>query len=287
MVGENDRPATGQESLASQRQLFDEFYSLYQKVSNLPKEDFDNLLWHDLRGLVSNASAFFSMLTDEDVGGVETPFLADFRRAAKRIQDNDVGEVERLGLFKRIVSITINLITQLRQEGSSEIETLKPVISRIEALQKLMPIFLDSFFFLRSPSPQLLERLSQKSTDLATVIDVVSSSQIQPAGDVKTKINGLEAIMLFNILKNAVRHGTGQVDVVVTEYSIEVSNPAKKLLNEEIIFQPGVKGAETGNTGMGLTIVKMYSILDGNTLSFSQSKNPDGSVRVSFGIKRR
>lgn len=85
------------------------------------------------------------------------------------------------------------------------------------------------------------------------------------------------AILLRNLLENAVEHGTGPVQLRLTGAELMISNPASGTFHE----QPFAKRPGSAGLGLGLTIVDQLAVAMGVKLT---KQYVEGMARVTLGF---
>ena len=94
-----------------------------------------------------------------------------------------------------------------------------------------------------------------------------------------------------NLVKNAIRHGKAKNISIKSEYIrgknktlVKICNDGEKIEESIIndIFKEGVKGNNTGNTGIGLYVVKETMIRYGGNVSIKNNENGNVSFLLEF-----
>jgi hypothetical protein len=109
------------------------------------------------------------------------------------------------------------------------------------------------------------------------------------SGEMPESVNGVEATILYNLLKNAGKQSNEYIKLDHTGGTWRVRNDAKKYPNTSTLFQPGKPG-EGGNTGFGLFTMKhMIGALGGYDVHLSNEHEEHNGppFNVEFTIQAR
>lgn len=138
-----------------------------------------------------------------------------------------------------------------------------------------------------------LRSISKLKETQVSVTDIIAMStkdredMVYDTNAIPKMVNGVEGIILYNLLKNAHSHTVSRISIEYTNGRWRVTNDAKQYPDKTTLFQPGKPGLG-GNTGFGLFTMKyMIGALGGRDvyLSNEQEEQIGPPFEVEFTIQ--
>lgn len=185
------------------------------------------------------------------------------------------------------IAISMNKLELLAERNNlpdSDMETVGQVIQTLERLTRLnKSLLLLSKIENRQFSDtenvsvnQIVKELAEEFADFAEFKDV--TLVVEEKADLSVLVNkDLAAILISNLLKNAIVHNTspGKVNIEINPDSFKITNSAKgAALDPEKMFHRFHKDSEDkNNTGLGLAIVKAIISYYGFNIQYRFDKN--------------
>lgn len=230
-----------------------------------------------------------SELYTEEIKAFEKK-LEDFTTNSKKIPDAKNLSEKIDGDFFNLIQLYKQYRPLLNIPEEAE-QSFQNHLNKADSIVKLWPLLSSSSHLLHAVSQQddkeILQRRNEllaMSVPLSDILDVsnkrVKPETIQAHEDVR--VDGITAIMVHNLLKNAQRYSTQFVDITVGQDGIVISNDTRSIPDANKLFQPEKPQGADSNTGYGLfTAKKIFGPLGGKDIEF---KKVSDSV-VSFTIK--
>lgn len=144
---------------------------------------------------------------------------------------------------------------------------------------KFWPILHSSSHLLNAiaedDKPAIMQRRTELQRMSVPLVDIFNISSLRLKPEVMqtyadTRVDGLTAVLVHNLLKNAERHSTSYVDVQIVNKNITISNDTRSIPDESKLFKPEQPQAN-GNTGFGLfTAKKIVGPLGGKDVVFQK-----------------
>jgi hypothetical protein len=131
-------------------------------------------------------------------------------------------------------------------------------------------------------------KLESTTYSLSDVLDasVVRKREMVNCGlPISDTVNGIEALMIHNLLKNADRHAVSAIDIFRNGDQLVIQNDSHTFPDRSTLFFPGTPGVG-GNTGFGLFTMKhIFGALGGYTLDLVSDESASQSLHcVSFAM---
>lgn len=191
------------------------------------------------------------------------------------ITEKSVGDIINSG-DQSLAQSVIDLVLTVQNTGvfipdsAAAEEKEKTAVSR-----QLLSVFADSVYFFQDPSDERLVKLKNNRINLGTLCDFFRGD-ISYKGDTNMEVDGIEVVILANLINNAVQHGLTErhprviVDVKNQNgyHSISVDNYSKEQLSDEKM-RPGEtskldkEGKKIEGAGYGLAIAQTLAEVNG------------------------
>lgn len=230
------------------------FQKRYRELGITTPSRINALVWHD----INNTTHL--MMIALDVAHAGDPELVSFIHSNEFAQRST--EV-KLGVYE-------TLIKHASEIPHSEVDVIvNRIIDRAQAIKKLFSIFSASVFFLEDPTLEKFKKLISEKTDLQTIAQAFGLSV---DSEVTMSLNGAEAIILINMITNAIRHKTGgQVTIKETfdRKGISVENHSLRRVSYNL---PDTRKKQWRSTGFGTPIMDIYATGLSNVLVTASSR---------------
>jgi hypothetical protein len=168
-----------------------------------------------------------------------------------------------------------------------------------ESYAELALLMKDSFVYLGLRTEEAYKTVEQHRIKLTSILSQLNQNGfgktivmkqpdflLQPDSP-KFTFNGVEAVILWNLLKNAIRYSSEpDINLLVETNQIEVINHSQHPLPDKL-FNLGVKGPN-GHTGVGLYLSQLYALKSGVDLSaIFHALHPCSGYEVSLLLERK
>ena len=276
-----------------------DFQPLYQEVINLPSDKQYEFLIHDYQNLIAQVP--FCLF---QAGILEEENLYDlYDQLAKKIKDLTKKPATFLQQTnkKELVVTASHLIEGVKQKlepyfdqlakiNEKSKENIHGARAKIIAIKKFIPILENSIDFLEKPTSENFNKLETEKISLKELYRITANNQtndfadkIQKIPDIK--VDGSEAIIFFNLFKNAQRYTSKNKPLFEVKKNkngnIQVINYSNNSLIEN--FGLGKKGIE-GQNGYGLYIATLMAAKKGLKIIPEQNKLANQNYMISFTV---
>lgn len=177
----------------------------------------------------------------------------------------------------------IPLFTQAKEKEPpdyiSEIFPTHPdFVNYLQSSIKLIPALVYSMYFLKTGEAQYLEKLKQVRIDPLSIVRYVAGSHIDVEkhkiiGAGSVELDGVTAIVILNLVKNAYKHGLNEefsLQIEPGQQKIEVKNRSRNR------FNPGnVPEGHYGNL-----IIQYLADISNRTILYEQTPQSDGNFEI-------
>lgn len=193
------------------------------------------------------------------------------------------------------LAITLNRLELLLEQGSlsgEQAEDISEAINLIERMIRqnkslLLLTKIENRQFadnqIVSINKEVLEAVEEFS-EIATFKGI--GFRVLEKGNLTVEMDpSLAAILINNLLRNAVFHNSGKkdVEVIITSTALEIINYGENSLDEKSIFNRFQKSeSKNGGSGLGLPIVKAISDLYKLRLTYTFLENSMHSFKIRF-----
>lgn len=256
------------------------FLEHYSQISG-SEEKLGRTLQHDINNLVHTPGALVAELLPDQYD------IAEQLRDILLSQDFTLEERERF----------LQKFNEQAKNGLAAIDTFPPASKEyfsqyrrtLEAQLAMLPIAAKSIFFLEKPTRRRFETLAATTIPLGDVLDSIEG--LHASIDEKTRqhlLNGPEAIIAFNLFKNAKRYNVDGARITVSALpnGFSVANKSRHALPDKI----GTFGATSDplqfTTGAGRFMVKGYAFLNHDRITDTCTPLADGKFQINISLEK-
>jgi len=207
------------------------------------------------------------MLSEEDSNTLEED--KDFREEHSKLREKESSLKIILSIFRHdIINKLTALVSYIRVSAKVNSDEKKSLITEAERdIQKIEMLIKEANKMGEAviSGETILHNVAKVAEDIR---DTYSDLKIEINNSSRTerliKMNGSLYSIFDKVIANAVRHGKAtQIDINISDedykyviFEIENNGNQFEEGTEEKIFEKGFKNKETGNTGLGLTLVR-------------------------------
>jgi hypothetical protein len=253
---------------------------------------------HDVNGVVTIPRGFISALGSLHLPFEEARMLQESTSKLAKIFDNPKQPLsERLYAMDTFMRDVVKHLGTLEAKAGREafgpwadyIDKSKRVVKIWDMLShssRLLSGVADMDITTIYESYDQLKQVSVRMGDIVPVAikDADITVEFVPQDRTNGVIDGVQGIMLFNLLKNAKVFKKSYIRVIEKNGELTVQNDAVKPVDTSHFFQPMKKG-EGGNTGFGLFTMKhIFGALAGRDVSAQSIVDGEGGNAVQFHI---
>lgn len=266
------------------------------------RQHWNNFVLHDFKGVATLPLTISTILDTIKLKSEKAPGLMRMGIETRKQLNLEPNQHEHIGVVDRYMHFFKDNIGNVIRKDRKRIKLYAQLFKDSVKAGKIWDMTVHSTYLLHAVrednyheiSKQLIE-LKKTKVAVADIFYVASKSKTKincdPPDLIRRRIDGVQGIILFNLIKNADVYKKSYIKVYFRDGNIVVENDSAHPIDKSQLYQPMKAGEKQGHTGFGLfSAKKIFGALAGIDLecetSDSSTKETPGTQTVRFIIRR-